>query len=383
MKFIYKIVFLVVAITMTGIFTNCSDDDSGGSPMISYVRITEPASSDSLLVAAAQGQMVAIMGQNLEHTVQLWFNDQQAALTKTFVTSTSIITSVPTELPEVITNKVKLIFDNGDSLLYDFSVDVSKPVVSRMKSEYVNTGEVATFYGDYFYEPVVVVFSGGVEAEIISVEDQVLEVIVPDGVQPGPMAIATNFGIEITDFWFRDNRNIMASFDVPLVNGIWQGPSRIVSSDPDITPVANKFIRVNATLGAWPFYETYGGPKEGDIGIEAKNIPEESLINPDGYNLKFEINTLSSLTGATMRLHIGNADNAGLDAARQSSYYAWEVNLDTGGEWETVTIPWADVYKGFAYDAAGYSVFIYFHGPNAVVHNFGLDNMRVVPNTIE
>src|SRR5690606_39934912 len=107
--------------------------ECGGSPRVRYVRITEPTSADSLLVAAAQGQMVAIMGENLQNVVEVWFNDQPAQLQTTFITSTSIITRVPAELPEVITNKLTLVFANGQTLEYDFSVDISEPLVTRMK----------------------------------------------------------------------------------------------------------------------------------------------------------------------------------------------------------------------------------------------------------
>ncbi len=378
--------FLLAALVLTGLLAACDDDEQGGTPMISYVRITSVASSDSLLASAGQGQMVAIMGRNLQNTTAIWFNDQQAALNPAFITGTSIITSVPSQIPEEITNKMTLTFADGSSLAHDFTVDISKPLVARMQSEYVNTGEVATFYGDYFYEPLVATFTGDVQGEIVSVEDDVLQVRVPDGAQPGPVTIASNFGVTETDFWFRDNRNIIASFDVPLVDGIWRGPDNIVASDADIAPVSGNFIRVNQNLGAWPFFELYGGPAEGDIGQEAANIPDEALINPDGYSLKFEVNTLASLTGANMRLHLGNADNSGLDAARQSLYYVWEANIDTEGQWETVTIPWATVYEAtdkFASSTGGYSMFIYFHGPNALEHNFGLDNIRVVPNSID
>ena len=65
MKLRNNIAFLAIVIAMAGVLTNCSDEDSGGAPSIRYVRITEPASSDSLLVTAAQQQMVAIMGENL------------------------------------------------------------------------------------------------------------------------------------------------------------------------------------------------------------------------------------------------------------------------------------------------------------------------------
>jgi hypothetical protein len=384
MKPIYKYsVFLVVAVAMAGIFSACSDDEGGGQPLISYIRVTDPAASDSLLVTAGQGQMIAIIGENLGGAQEVWFNDQQAELTATFVTDNSIIVRIPSQIPDVVTHDITLVFANGQTLKHDFTLDISKPLVNRMKSEYVATGDAATFYGDYFYEPIVVTFSGGVQGEVVSIEDQEIQVTVPEGAEPGPITISSNFGTTETDFWFRDNRNIFASFDITLANGIWRGPDYIVSSDPNVTPVNSNFIRVNQAFGAWPFFELYGGPAEGDIGQEAGNIPDEAIINPAGFALKFEINTLESLAGASMRLHLGNADNAGLDAARQASFYVWESNLNTEGEWETVTIPFENVYQGFAASDAGYSMFIYFHGPNALKHNFAMDNMRVVPITTE
>ncbi len=374
--------FLMIGFAITGIFASC-DENVGGEPRIDYIRVTDPASSDSLLVTAGQGQMIAIMGENLGNATQLWFNDQRAALTSTFVTNHSIIARVPSQIPDEVNNKLTVVFANGHTLEHDFTLDISKPQIDRMKSEYVNTGEVATLYGDYFYEPVTVTFTGGVQGEIKSVDDQTISVIIPEGAEPGPVTVATNFGATKSNFWFRDNRNIIASFDQPLVNGIWRGPAYIFATDPVVEPISGKFVRVNQALSAWPFFEMYGGPREGDIGHEAKNIPDAAIIDPDGYSLKFEINTLESLTGATMRLHLGNADNGGLDAARQASYYVWDVNLNTNGDWQTITIPFADVYKGFAKSTEGYSMFIYFHGPNAVKHNFALDNLRVVPTTTE
>src|SRR5690606_8771462 len=368
MKSRYKILILAAAVAMTGIFTQCSDDDAGGAPRVRYVRVTQPTAADSLLVAAGQGQMVAIMGENLQNTVEVWFNDQPATLVTTFITSTSIITRVPSELPEVINNKVKLVFANGQSLEYDFSVDVSEPLISRMKSEYVGTGEVAVFYGNYFYEPLVVTFSGGVEAEILTVEDQVLEVIVPDGAQPGPVTIASNFGVTESNFWFRDGRNIFADFEGPFVNGVWRGGDFVVDSDPDIPNVNSNFMRVDrGEQGAWPYLEVYGGPADGDVADLTKVIPEDAFLDPGSYSLKFEVNTLETISGAVMRLYLGSADGGGFGDARNNIFYEWQANLDTGGDWETVTIPWADVYAAnqeFPYNPNGYGMYIYFHGPN-------------------
>lgn len=371
-------VFLLLAMMGAGIFTGCSEDDlpNNGQPMISYVRITSPASSDSLIVSAGQGQMIVIMGENLGGARELWFNDQRAVLNPSFITSQSIITRVPSQIPADITNEMRLIFENGNSLVHDFTVDISRPAISYMKSEYVPTGEVATIHGDYFYEPVTVTFSGGVQGELVSVTDQVLEVRVPEGAEPGPIVISTNFGETESGFWFRDNRNIIASFD-GSTSGMWHGPAYIVSSDDDIPTINGNFIRMKRDLGAWAWFELWVGPANSDVALELKNIPADAFANPQNYSLKFELNTLKSLTGAAIHMYIG-PDMAG----ERGTNYNWQPNIHTEGEWETISIPWADIYAAnqeFAYNPNGYGVSIHFSGASPVTGDFGLDNMRVVP----
>lgn len=380
MKSRYKIVFLLIALSMTGILTNCSDDPEGAA-VINYVRITDPASSDSLLIAAGQGQMVVIIGKNLQNTQQVWFNDQRAALTTTFVTSTSIIVRIPSKIPEIVTNELKLVFANGESMIYDFTVDISKPLVRRMKNEYVKTGDEATFYGDYFYAPLVVTFSGGIEAEIVSREDQELTVKVPDGVEPGPVTITSNFGVTETDLWFRDNRNLFGSMDVTTFGGWWHGSTFIAATDPVIEPVNNKFLRINNNLGAGQWFEFFVGTG-GDMALETKKIPDEAILHPEDYSLKFELNTLASLAGAKIHMYVGN-DMPGERTAKQ---YIWQPNINTGGVWETISVPFKDVLSrnpGIKVDPNGYGISFWFWEGAAVNANFALDNARVVPNVID
>ncbi|MHA6247456.1 glycan-binding surface protein [Pontibacter sp. CAU 1760] len=385
MKFNYKsLLFLFIAFAMTGIFAGCSEDEdlpNNGKPTVSYIRVTRPDASDSLVAKAGQGNMVAIMGQNLGKARELWFNDQQAVLTPTFITNTTIISRVPTNIPNNITNQMKIIFANGDSLLHDFVVDISEPVITRMQSEYVNTGEVATISGNFFYEPVKVTFTGGVEGEVVTLEDNLIEVRVPEGAQPGPITVTTNFGETESDFWFRDNRNIIASFDGGLA-GLWHGPDYIKASDADISNINGKFIRIKRDLGAWAWFEMYVGTSTSDAAKETKNIPAAALANPGDYELKFEINTLAPLTGAEIKMYMG----ANMPDERGSTNYTWKPNVDTKGKWETVSIPFENFYtanKSFAYNPNGYGVSFHFSGPLAVKANFALDNMRVVPKKAE
>ncbi|MBF9254018.1 hypothetical protein I2I11_12005 [Pontibacter sp. 172403-2] len=383
MKFNYKsLLFLFIAFAMTGIFSSCSDDEdqpNGGKPRISYIRVTSPEASDSLLAKAGQGAMIAIIGENLQNAREIWFNDLQGTLSPTFITSTSIITRVPADIPTDITNQMKLVFANGDSLMYDFVVDISEPVVTSMLSEYVNTGDVATIYGSYFYEPATVTFTGGIQGEVVSVSEDAnaIEVRVPEGAQPGPITVTTNFGGAESDFWFHDNRNIIASFDETTA-GFWTGADYIKSSDPVILPINGKFLRFNKELGPYPYAEFWVAPTASDATKETKNIPAAAFVNPAEYVVKFEVNTLAPLAGAEMRMYVGN----NMANERNDIYYNWKPNLDTEGQWQTVSIPFEDFYAAnakFPYNPDGYGVSFYFHGPLAVNTNFAMDNMRVVP----
>lgn len=380
---------LLMALAASAVLLRCSKSDEMGTPSISYMRVTDPTKSDSLLSIAGQGKMVVIMGQNLGSVQQVWFNDQLGQLVPTFITNTSVFTVVPTQIPAVITNKMKMVFKNGSSIDYDFSVDISKPTVDHVRSEYVNDGDSLYIYGDYFYQPLTVTFTGGTQGTVLKVGSDYKSLIVkvPTGVQPGPITVTTNFGATPSNFWFRDNRNIVASFDIPLVNGIWHADA-VVSSDPSVPNLNNKFLRVNkGAKGAWPYIESYEGTQGSDLSVETKNIPQEAFSNPGGYSLKFEINTLQSLTGANLRIYFGNDNGCcggDFGAARNATYYIWQPNLKTfGGTWQTVIIPWTDIYVAnnqFTFNSAGYGMAMYWHGPNAATYNLAIDNIRVVPN---
>lgn len=383
MKFRYKsFLFLLLAFAMVGVFTACSDDDDpsgGGRPSVEYIRVTNPDASDSLLVTAGQGAMVAIVGNNLQGAKQLWFNNRRAQLSPAFITNTSIITRVPTDIPTTITNRMALVFGPGDTLFHDFVVDISEPLVSRMENEYAPVGGTAVIRGNYFYEPLTVTFTGGVTGEVVSVsaDNRILEVTVPEGAEPGPVTVATNFGETESSFWYKDNRNLIATFDAGT-DGLWHGPDFIKGTDADIQPISGNFLRINRELAAWAWFETYVGTETSVAATENRNIPAAAIANPADYVLKFEINTLAPLTGANLRMYFG----PNMAGERGDIFYNWQPNLNTGGSWQTVSIPFNAFWEAnnkFGYSPDGYGVSFHFSGPNAVHANYAMDNLRVVP----
>ena len=379
MKTIKTLLILLVAVAIAGIYTSCKKDDNPAQPRIKYVRVTTPTSSDSLLVGAGQGRLIAIVGENLQDAIEVWFNDQRASLTSTYITNTTILVHVPNPIPLVITNKLKIVFKNGYELLYDFVVQISEPAVNSMVSEFVNDGDVATIRGDFFYEPLTVKFTGGVNGEIVSVKDQEIQVRVPAGAQPGQIIVKTNFGETKSNFWFRDSRNHFIDSD-PYEG--WWNASYVVSNPGPTDPpkISGNYIRFTKQVGAWSWSELAGGPASA-MPVHSKNIPDAAILKPEDYNLKFEVNTIKPYNGNVVKINVAliNEDNNG---------YKWNPPFDTKGQWQTVTIPLTEVFADYAtkpvVNAGGYwSRIVIGNAPGDWNADIAFDNLRVVPKVLK
>ncbi len=366
-------------LTIAGLtMVSCEKEDSGGTPVVKYVRVTRPESSDSLLVGAGQGQLIAIMGENLLGAVEIWFNDQSARLTPTYISNTSILVSVPSQIPLDVSNKLKIVFSNGYELLYDFEVQISEPLVSGMESEFVNEGDIAIIRGDYFYAPLTVKFTGGVDGEIVAVTDKEIQVRVPAGASSGQIEVVTNFGATKSDFWFRDTRNSFINSDP--YEGWWNSGYVVSNPGPSDPPkISGNYIRYNKFTAAWSWNELAGGPASA-MPVHSKNIPDEAILKPASYNLKFEINTIKPYNNNYIKI------NAAL-SAEDNDAYVWRPPYDSKGKWQTVVIPFEEVVDSYkvkpTINPNGYWSRILVHGPGDLDADFALDNLRIVPKVIE
>lgn len=373
-------ILFILAFAAVSTFTACEKDNSpnGGEPRITYVRITKPTSSDSLLVAAPQGKLIAIMGENLGEAVEIWFNDQQASLNPTYITNTTILVNVPSQIPLSLNNKLKIVFKNGKILLHDFTVTISKPAVNNMLSEYVADGEVATIRGDFFYSPLTVTFTGGGIGTLVSVKDQEIQVRVPAGAQPGPITVKTNFGETKSNFWFRDNRSIFLSSDP--YEGWWNASYVVSNPGPGDPPKINgNYLRFKKSIGAWSWNELAGGPASA-MPVHSKNVPDAAILKPEDYYLKFEVNTLKPYNSNMLKINVGLL-------AEDNDAYMWKPPYDTKGQWQTVVIPFEDVVASYkvkpTVSPSGYWTRLLFHGPGDLDADISFDNFRVVPKVIK
>jgi hypothetical protein len=381
-------------------FSSCDDDDdNGGQPIVRYIRVTAPISSDSLLVSAGQGQMIAIIGQNLGQLKELWVNDQRADLTPTLITNTSVIVSIPSELPTVVNDKITMYFFDGKVLEHPFRLAVSEPEITSMVSEYVKEGEVATIKGDYFYPPLTVTFTGGAQGEIVSVEDDAIEVIVPPGAQPGPIAVTTNFGIAISRLHFRDSR-VFLNYDNLTASGSWRSGNTASADGVD-----GNYLVLKGKLGPNERSEDYpGGGYVSEFWAKANGRPEGNLLpgKPEDYVMKFEINA-ADWYGSYLNICFApwgheNSNQEYWSNLNARAYWgpwdATDANFTTNG-WITAVIPMTDfayaagtpggvvTYTPMAFDPAvtGSLTFWLIGSPksNSSPVELRLDNVRIVP----
>ena len=348
-KFINHIPIIILVIMtagMIGLSTTSCKKETVGNPEILYVRVTEPLKSDSLLVGAYMGNLVAIVGQNLGNTQEIWFNDQKATLNPAYVTDKTILVSVPSSVPSAVTDKMRLIFKDKTEMLYDFKVNVPGPVISAIKSEYIETGKLVELTGDFFFEPKVF-FTGGIQAIIAEFSKTSMFITVPEGALPGPITVQTNFGKVSSKFLFRDNNNVILDFDNTKHEN-WTAPIALASSDPVPEPCSGNYAFFkHASVGEWMWTNEltlqYWATRStrGNVAVAKGQVSD--LV------FRFEVNVPIEWKDVRMEIFFGPyADDHGRDkpGVAMARWKPWKKGAYKTNGWETVSIPLSDFKYG-------------------------------------
>lgn len=391
------LIFTLLCLIIGGFSTSCEKDDTDnipsdiGDPQIHFIRSTDAAAADSLLTGAFMGSLIAIVGEDLRYTREIWFNDQQASLSPTYVTNETILVNVPSSVPVEVNNQMRLVFANGEELTYEFFVNVPAPRLTKIKSEYVETGDVAVLYGDFFFEPVTVTFPGGVTGTVSILEKTRMEVIVPDGTTSGEITVSTNFGTVTSDFLFRDDRNVIVNFD-DMRSRSWNSPIA-ENGMGDFAPCSGGYTFFKwENVGAWQWVNELNMmyiAEDGDTG--RGNIPIfPSNANVNDWGIRFEINVGFEWREIPLEIFFAKfGDDHGRDVpVPLTRWKPWETDgiYQTDG-WETVTIPLSEFTEDKDGNPAELSdlsqytnVTIMLFGDAQNTYNvlMGIDNVRVV-----
>jgi len=444
MKHIFKYTLLTAVCALAAASTACSDEtdaekDKGATPVIKYARPCDINVSDSLLVSAPLGAQVVFVGDNLGDVQQVWFNDKKATLSPNMVTSHTIIVSIPNALPGEVTGKARFITSTGVEVEYPFDVTVPAPRVESMDCEYAHAGDVVTIKGSYFADdpnvPLTVTI-GGVQAEIKTLTQDMLEVVVPEGAAEGTVDVTSIYGTGKSGFHYMDTRGMLFDFEPDGLTGLGLGaqcwharPTRAdetsISGNYMIIGDGEKALNAAADwddsnysfeywAGSWNTPTDY--PER--VGERLFDVADFSDFN--NKSVKFELYIPSSNPWQSGAMHLifspvsmVSLGNAGTDiygnavAGCNNTYlqegglgrYLWtpwtaSEAYHTGDKWITVTCP----IKDFVYDKDGAgatrmlsdvsdfaNLQIFVWGGSALTGVectplFYIDNIRVVPN---
>jgi len=422
---IFKGLSLMLAVGALVATTACDDEPdkyeiAGGTPTVNYIRPVSLASSDSLLTEASMGTTVCIVGENLRSITALSFNDQAAVLNTSYMTDHTMIVTVPTEIPNDVTDKIYMVNNSEDTTTFDFHVIIPAPVVSAMSNEWAAAGEEVTIKGDYFldYDNFNLQVNFGKDytlnrSNILEITKNAIRFTMPaDAPQGEKISVTSIYGSAEGAFQYKDSRGMLFDFDTPCYTGEVLGNhgwhARTITSD-GTSLSGNYLILGEAAMGAdggwndgnfsfeywpgnWQDPETYSThPRMQDIA---------DFSSPESLNLKFEMNIPegNAWSAAPMQIYFGSETMVSTTAAGVSDIYGsvlaganntffheqgklsrglympWKdaegLLYHTSGQWTTVTIPLTE----FVWDYDGNKITSTLQSPA----DFGAFNIFIV-----
>lgn len=443
---IFSSLLLALAVVFSFSLQSCKDQpdefkSTGGTPSIDYIRPAKASAKDSLLVQAYPQATICLVGSNLTSIKEMYFNDKKAILNTSFITDHTLIVQVPSDIPDLVTDKIYMTTDDGDKLTYDFHVVIPAPTVASMSCEYAVPGSIATIYGSYFVDdpnvPLTVTFPDGQVATIkdINSSRSAITIEVPNCTTEGQITVKSIYGTTNSAFRYLDSRGMLFDFDTPniatnvvLGNHGWHAQK----IETDDTALSGNFLRLgdpSVTLdadGAWNdgnfSFEYWPGnwqdPEnyQGD-GVRLTDLADFSDYSNMSYKFEMLVPKDNPWASGAMQIIVGGVEKitngaAGVkdidgktlaganntyfhnDELPRGIYRPWEAtgSFDTADEWITVTIPISEFKYGFsgaaatgtltADDFTSLTIFVVSGGIKGTECNpvIKIDNIRAVPN---
>ena len=430
---------MVLAIVGLG-FSSCEDEPdkyeiTGGTPSINYIRPVDYASRDSLVVQASLGSSVCIVGNNLTSIKKILFNDVPAVLNTSYMTSNTILLTVPETLPQQVTDSLYMITGGNDTIAYPFKVVIPAPIISSMSDEHAVHGEEVTLVGNYFLDyagenqdlRIMVGKDYQLPREnITSISQTAIKFTVPDNMPHDYISVRTIYGTTVAKFKYMDTTGMLFDFDTPwdgtnvLGNHGWHNQkilndensregNYLMLGDADLTADA-PWNDGNFSFEYWPgtWNNTFDadGPKLCDIADfskwQNKALKFEMCIPEDHPWTSGPMQIIFSSTSAVTLPTANNTFFHDQGKLSRALYMPWnndDMSYDTKGKWITVTIPFSEFNKDYdgnplkstftsTEDFAGLTLFVVkgAYNDKSVIPNgkdghpvIRIDNIRVVP----
>lgn len=158
MKNIVYILLGCIVFAVCGLLTSCSKDDAADKmPVITGVRLIDPALADSTFTECTAGTNIVLMGRNLGSTYEIYINDQKVSFQGTFVTDNNILLTIPSDIKLTGTNpdlkdEIRVVTREGIAV-YPFHINAWGCSISSMQANFpLSAGDEIVLYGSNFID---------------------------------------------------------------------------------------------------------------------------------------------------------------------------------------------------------------------------------------
>lgn len=385
--YINKVASMSLA-TITLLMVSCSDivdyndgytpaDKIGntGAPTISAVYDVADTALATPITVGASGQMVRLVGTNLNNVRSITFNTVSADLTQVYTYSTSANVLIPSTLSLQHVNKIEYTTDQG-STTYDFVVPFPTLAVSHVLNEFVNAGDSMTIYGSNFnlydFGTTSKVYIGNTVLGVGSATATSMKVLIPANTPDNSKVVLkwqNAEGVDCADSVpFRPTTHLLyGDFSNVQIN---------VSGSISVAKEGDDAVSTNAKLGYNHLHltGTFGAWAWNTIDMSCNMVDAGDLSNLDDYVLKFEV-----LTPTSFPL----TENSPLQFCfNWGSSYTWNPGdgsgLNTLGSWQTISLPLSSMAtKGISAVGVWQTLRIVFQPKAEYTADFCLGNFRI------
>lgn len=168
MKYLHFPIVLLTILLACNLLASCNDDEGGGVPVIHHIRLVDPAKADSTFTDVNPGTMIVVIGENLTGVRKVFINDQEVSFNSNYSTPTSLILTIPGDLPLTGANpelKGELRIETTHGIAtYSMHVLSPAPYITRVATTFpVESGTPMRIVGGNFYEIQRIYFTTAVD----------------------------------------------------------------------------------------------------------------------------------------------------------------------------------------------------------------------------
>ena len=357
-----------------------------GAPVITAVYDIQDTAMANPITKGEVGQTVRIEGRNLNHAKSIKFNTVEADLSGVYTFSTGAIVQIPMELSLARENCIEYTTDMGTAR-YDFAMPIPTVQVDGLLCEFANAGDSVTILGRNFnlygFGTSSHVTLNGTELGLGSITSTSMKAAIPEGTPENSDILVSWTDGETGEAMtatlpFRPTGNLLYG-DMTETNFNVTGLEMDIETDNDAyaeeTSLGRPHMHFTGHVTAWSWNQIDLSQNLIDIdGVDVGSLPAEEL---DGYVLKFEIYNSNNypLTGGTQLRSCFNWSKA---------RYEWNIGdgagINTHEEWQTITMPLAELAKDGFYGTAGSrwaSLSIVFYPDADYDADFRMGNFRI------